>query len=166
MATPLTHDLMLVLVRELEGFRHEVEMFPDDDSLWRTLPGVSNSAGNLALHVAGNLRQYIGATLGRTGYVRNRDAEFGQRSGTRQQVMAELADAITVVRGVLPTVSDEQLAAPFVQSGVPDGMVTHRFLVHLAVHAGFHLGQAGYLRRCLTGNAQSSGALSGARLVD
>ncbi len=166
MATPLTHDVMLVLVRELEGFQHELEMFPDDDSIWRTLPGVSNAAGNLALHVAGNLRQYIGATLGRTGYVRNRDAEFGQRSGTRQQVIAELAAAITAVRGVLPTVSEAQLAAPFVQSGVPDGMVTHRFLVHLAVHAAFHLGQAGYLRRCLTGNAQSSGALNSARLLD
>ncbi len=166
MATTFTHDLMLLLVRELEGFQREVELFPDDDSLWRTVPGVSNSAGNLALHVAGNLRTYIGATLGRTGYVRNRENEFGQRSGARHEVVAELAHAITIVRGVLPTLSPEQLAAPLEQAGAPDGVPAHRFLMHLAVHAGFHLGQAGYLRRILTGHAQSSGSISTARLAE
>jgi hypothetical protein len=116
--------------------------------------------------VAGNLRTYIGAALGRTGYVRDRENEFGQRSGTRQAVIAELAHAITTVRGVVPTISEEQLAAPFAQAGVPDGVPTHRLLMHLAVHAGFHLGQAGYLRRCLTGQPQSSGALSTTRLLE
>lgn len=166
MATTFTHDLMLLLVRELEGFQREVELFPDDDSLWRTVPGVSNSAGNLALHVAGNLRTYVGATLGRTGYIRDRESEFGQRSGTRQEVVAKLARAATIVRRVLPTLSPEQLAAPLVQDGAPEGVPAHRFLMHLAVHAGFHLGQAGYLRRVVTGDAQSSGAISAARLAE
>jgi hypothetical protein len=166
MATPFTYDLMVLLVRELEGFQREVELFPDDESLWRTVPGVANSAGNLALHVAGNLRTYVGATLGRTGYVRNRENEFGQRSGTRQQVVAELAHAITTVRGVLPTLSPEELDAPLVQAGSPEGVPAHRFLMHLAVHAGFHLGQAGYLRRIVTGSTQSSGPINTARLVD
>jgi hypothetical protein len=166
MATTLTQDLTLILVRELEGFQRELQRFPDDASLWQTLPGVSNAAGNLALHVAGNLRHFIGATLGRSGYVRDREREFGQRSGTRADVIAELAAAITTVRGVLPTLSPEQLAAPFVHAGVPDGLPTHRFLTHLAVHAGFHLGQAGYLRRCLTGDTQSAGPLDMARLVE
>ncbi len=166
MATTFTHDLLLLLVRELEGFQREVELFPDDESLWRVVPGVSNSVGNLALHVAGNLRTYIGATLGRTGYVRDREREFGQRSGTRQEVVAELAHAIATVRGVLPTVSPEQLAAPLVQPGAPEGVPAHRFLMYLAVHAGFHLGQAGYLRRAVTGSTQSSGPISTARLAD
>ena len=32
--------------------------------------------------------------------------------------------------------------------------------MHLAVHLGFHLGQAGYLRRVVTGDARTSGTVS------
>jgi len=34
---------------------------------------------------------------------------------------------------------------------------TLKFLLHLCAHASFHLGQAGYLRRALTGDTRSAG---------
>src|SRR5262249_37473238 len=92
-----TSDIELMLLRELEGFEREVSLYPDDESLWKTLPGVSNSAGNLAMHIAGNLQHYVGAVLGGTGYVRNRDWEFARRSGTRTEVVAELRKAAAVM---------------------------------------------------------------------
>ena len=148
-----------MLLRELEGFEREVSLYPDDESLWKTLPGVANSAGNLAMHIAGNLQHYIGAVLGGTGYVRNRDVEFARRSGSRVEVVAELRKAAGVMQSVLPNISEEKLAAEFPEAVMGMKFRTSAFLVHLCAHAGFHLGQAGYLRRTLTGNTASSGPL-------
>jgi hypothetical protein len=154
-----TGDIEMMLLRELQGFEREVSLYPDDESLWKILPGVTNSAGNLAMHVAGNLQHYVGTVLGSTGYVRHRDQEFARRSGTRAEVVTELRKAATVVRDILPSVSEEKLAGEFPEAVMGMKFRTTSFLIHLCAHAGFHLGQAGYLRRALTGNAASSGPL-------
>jgi hypothetical protein len=154
-----TGDIETMLLRELEGFEREVSLYPDDESLWKTMPGVTNSAGNLAMHVAGNLQHYVGTVLGGTGYVRNRDAEFSRRSGTRAEVVTELRKAASVVRDVLPKISEEKISGDFPEAVMGMKFRTSPFLIHLCAHAGFHLGQAGYLRRALTGNAASSGPL-------
>jgi hypothetical protein len=156
---PFAADIALSLVRELEGFKRELALFRDDESVWSTLPGVTNSAGNLALHIAGNLQHFIGTVLGGSGYVRNRDLEFGQRSGPRENVYAELDAAIAVVRRVLPSLPNERLEQEFPEQLMGKTFRTSTFLVHLCAHAGFHLGQAGYLRRTLTGDSTSSGPI-------
>jgi uncharacterized damage-inducible protein DinB len=154
------HAIRLVLVRELDAFCREIEAFPDDELIWQTAPGVSNACGNLALHAAGNLQHFIGARLGATGYVRNRDLEFNQRSGTRAEIVADLRRAREVVTTVLERLSDAEWdqAYPEVVGGaqLPTGM----FLVHLTSHLAFHLGQAGYLRRVLTGENRSVGPVA------
>jgi uncharacterized damage-inducible protein DinB len=154
-----TGDIEMMLLREVEGFEREVSLYPDDESLWKTLPGVTNSAGNLAMHLAGNLQYYVGTVLGGTGYVRNRDLEFARRSGTRAEVVAELRRAANVVHDVLPKVSEDKLSGNFPEALMGMKVRTSSLLVHLCAHAGFHLGQAGYLRRALTGNTASSGPL-------
>src|SRR6185503_1710968 len=108
-----TEDIVALLTRELDGFKREIALFSDDDSLWRTLPGITNPAGNLAIHVAGGIQYAIGAVLGRNGYVRNRDREFSRREGTRSEVTAELDRALAVVRDVLPRLSAASLDAEF-----------------------------------------------------
>ena len=153
------HDIALAMVRELEGFRRELALFPDDASAWKTVPGVTNSAANLALHLAGNLQYFIGGVLGGTGYVRNREREFGRRSGTREEIGAELDAAIRAVRQVLPNLSQERFDAPFPEPVMNLSFRTGAFLTHLCAHAAFHLGQAGYLRRAITGDAASSGPI-------
>ena len=156
-----TTNLTTLLVRELNTFGRELDLFPDDLTIWKAAPGVTNSAANLALHVAGNLQHFVGSVLGATGYVRNRDLEFSRSSGTRAEVKAELQAAIRVVEGVLPTLSDEVLAKPYPLNMVPGkDVVTSLFLQHLCSHAAFHLGQAGYLRRTVTGDATSAGPVS------
>jgi len=156
---PFAADIALSFVRELDGFKRELALFPDDESVWTTLPGVTNSAGNLALHVAGNLQHFIGAVLGGTGYVRNRELEFGQRSGPRENIYAELDAAIAVVRRVLPGIANDTLDQEFPEQLMGMTFRTSTFLVHLCAHAGFHLGQAGYLRRILTADSKSSGPI-------
>jgi uncharacterized damage-inducible protein DinB len=158
-------DIARLLARELEAFEREIAAFPDDESLWRTLPGVANSAGNLGLHVAGNLQHFVGTVLGGTGYVRNRDAEFSRRSGTREQVREELAAAREVVQSTLPGVEARRLSE--VVPGLPNGLQVRMdiWLMHLVAHAAFHLGQAGYLRRIATGDTQSTNPIPLSPLV-
>ena len=156
-----------LLVRELNGFRLELELFPDDESIWRTLPGVTNSAANLALHVAGNLQHYIGAVLGGNGYVRHRDVEFARRSGTKAEVIAEIEAAIRVVQQVIPDLSAQRLSAIYPEAVIAGkGIRTDLFLLHLCTHAAYHLAQAGYLRRILDGENRPSGAMSLASLTN
>jgi hypothetical protein len=153
----VSDDIARLLQRELEGFKRELDLFPDEAGMWTTVPGVTNSAANLALHVAGGLQYFVGTVLGKTAYVRNREAEFSQRSGDRAAILAELDRAAGVVREVVPSLSGSVLASPFPEPvlGVP--FTTRRFLLHLCAHAAFHLGQAGYVRRAVTGDARSSG---------
>ena len=158
--TPFAADLLVLFRRDLRCFIREVELFPDDASLWRTLPGIANSAGNLALHVAGNLRHFVGTVLGGTGYVRQRDQEFAQREGSRAAVVAELESALTETEASLRDLWPEAMAATYPVPVAGHPLATGRFLLHLAVHLGFHLGQVGYLRRALTGNATSAGGMA------
>lgn len=158
--------LLTLFVRDLEAFAREIALFPDDETVWRTLPGVANPAGNLALHVCGNLQHYVGAVLGGTGYVRDRALEFSRREGSRGEIVHEIERTIATLREVVPAIAGERLAAAYPEeiAGVapPAGL----FLLHLAGHLTFHLGQAGYLRRILTGDGATSGAVSVKALVD
>lgn len=151
--------LLTLMVRDLNGFIREVEAFPDDGSLWTALPGVTNSAGNLALHVAGNLQHFVGHVLGGTDYVRMRDREFGQREGSRASVVAELQTTIAVVEATLPSVTAAQLAADYPDAPGGHTINTMQFLLHLSAHLAFHLGQAGYLRRLVTADNTGVGPL-------
>ena len=157
--------LRTLLLRDLETFRREVELYPDDAALWKTLPGLSNPGGNLALHAAGNLLHFIGAILGGSGYVRDRDAEFNRRSGTRTEVAGELNRALDVVGPVLGGLTDTDLSQPFPEFVGGRRFITGDFLLHLSTHLAFHLGQIGYLRRALTGDATSSAPVSNAVLA-
>jgi hypothetical protein len=159
-------DVRRLLVRELETFAREIELFPDDEAVWKTAPGITNSAGNLALHACGNLKHYIGAVLGDTGYVRNREAEFQARAGSREELAREIRWTRDVVLAVLPRVPAETLAGTYPEPVGGFELPCGRFLLHLAVHLSFHLGQASYLRRFVTGDPRSSGPVALAELAD
>ena len=162
----MTEDVRRLLVRELGAFAREVELFPDDESLFRTVPGVTNSAGNLALHVCGNLKHFVGAVLGGTGYVRTRDAEFATRSGRREDVARELHETATIVSEALARLPGEALERSYPQPVANLELPCRLFLIHLAVHLSFHLGQAGYLRRIVTGDGRSSGPVALSALAE
>jgi hypothetical protein len=162
----MTDDVRRLLVRELEAFVREVELFPDDESLFRTLPGVTNSGGNLALHVCGNLEHFVGAVLGGSGYVRDRDAEFQTRGGRREDVARRLRETATVVGETLARLPAAVLEGPYPQPVAGLELPCRLFLAHLAVHLAFHLGQAGYLRRVVTGDGRTSGAVALSALAE
>jgi len=159
MMNSIASDISRVLVRELESLQREIALFPDDEQVWRTLPGVSNSAGNLALHVAGNLRHFVGSTLGQTGYVRDRPAEFSRRSGTRAEIIAELQAAIVDIQATLSHISPERWHAEYPLALGDVHAPTALYMLHFCSHAAFHLGQVDYLRRIVTGENRTAGTV-------
>lgn len=160
----ITDDFRAVLLRDLNGLQREVALYPDDDTLWATRAGVTNSAGNLALHIAGNIQHFVGHEMGGLAYRRDRDDEFNRTGGSRQEVIEEVRRAIAAVNEVLPRLGAEQLAQPFTAHSDVD-VSTQRFLLHLCTHTAFHVGQVGYLRRILTGDSRSANAVSASGLA-
>lgn len=155
-----------VLQRELAAVRRSVEAYPDEASLWAERPGLPNAGGTLVLHIAGNLQHYLGAVLGASGYRRDREAEFTRRGVSRDELLAEIDDAAAAVdRGLGPLGDgDEALAEPYPERIAGRAVTTGDYLVHLAAHLAYHLGQLDYHRRVVTGAGQSVGALAPAEL--
>ena len=131
----IQQSIAALLQRELQAFERELQLFPDDETVWRTMPGVPNSAGNLVLHVAGNLQHFVGAVLGGSAYVRDRDREFSRQSGSRSELVNELQKAAAAVRTVVPNLTDDVLGRDFPEAVIPNRRIqTLRFLLHLCAH--------------------------------
>jgi len=158
-------NLRAVLVRDLTAARSEVEAYPNDRDLWILPEGLPNSGGTLALHLAGNLEHFIGTLLGGTGYVRDRDAEFGDRNVPREEIIARIDAAIATLRSVLGTLDARRLEEPFPQAVGGMTFPTGLFLTHLATHLAYHLGQLDYHRRVVTKQSEGVGAQSMAALA-
>jgi hypothetical protein len=152
--------LAATVARELRAVRREVAAYPDDAALWRELPGVPNAGGTLALHLVGNLRHYVGAVLGGTGYVRDRPREFAARGVPRAEVLAQLDAALADVTRVLPALDAATLAAEYPERFGGQAFTTAEFLVHVGAHLAYHLGQLDYHRRAATGDAAGVGAVA------
>jgi hypothetical protein len=162
--------LAAILDRDLATLRREVEAYPDERDLWREIPGVANVGGTLVLHLTGNLQHYFGTRLGSTGYVRDRPAEFARRSVPRSELLREIDAARAAVKATSTMVGAAQLAADFPETVGGSRVKTGDYLVHLAVHFAYHLGQLDYHRRVVTGlntsvNAVRPAELSSARPV-
>ena len=156
----LSSWIEVALLRELESFERELGLFPDENLIWSVAPGVSNSSGTLTLHVSGNLQYYVGAVLGASGYVRNRELEFTRRGVSRVALVSEIRQTKRVVRDVLSSLAPDRLILEYPEPLAGSRIATGLFLVHLSSHLAHHLGQVGYLRRILTGDNLSSAAIS------
>jgi hypothetical protein len=155
-----------ILLRDLETMKREVTSFPDETTLWATPPGIANSAGTLALHAAGNIRHFIGAGLGQSGYRRDREREFTARGVARDSIVAELDEAIEAVRQTLGSGAAFDLKAEYPETVAGKFRVrTGDWLIHLATHLAFHVGQVGYLRRMITADPKPVPAVGIAELA-
>lgn len=140
-----------LLQRDLEKLKQELLQYRDETLIWKTVAGISNSAGNLCLHLVGNLNSYIGAELGQTGYIRNRELEFSQKDIPREELIRKIEGTIEVVTHTLNRLPEEALAQEYPLLVLKEKTSTGYFLTHLAVHLGYHLGQINYHRRILEG---------------
>lgn len=148
-----TLDLISVLEplfdKDLKALRTEMGSFHDQDDIWRTVPGISNSAGNLCLHLCGNLRHYFGHVLAGEQYVRDRPHEFAAQGLPLQTLLEEVDRTMASMQLAWKSSSTDDLSRPYpVPTPIPV-QNTGQILLHLYGHLGYHLGQINYLRRIL-----------------
>lgn len=138
--------------RDLDRLSVEISAYENEADLWLTPDGISNSAGNLCLHLIGNLNHFIGTFLGRTGYVRQRDKEFSDKNVPVREMNAQIEEVKLIIANTLTKMRDNQLEHDFPIRVFSDKqkVTTGFMLVHLAGHLNYHLGQINYHRRLLT----------------
>lgn len=147
----ISKELAALYARDLKRLAQELEAFPDDESIWKKVPGVSNAAGNLALHLEGNLREFIGRQLGGVDYKRMRTEEFSTTGLTRAELVSRVDATRELIVPVVAKLTLEKMAVEYPENVLGRELSTRQFLVHLLGHLNYHLGQMDYLRRVLTG---------------
>jgi uncharacterized damage-inducible protein DinB len=145
----MTDALIMLFERDLQKLKTEIELYKDEDNLWLVKEGISNSAGNLCLHLIGNLSHFIGATLGNTGYVRHREDEFSLKNIPRQDLITNIENCRLIVKNTLAKLTPADLEKEFHQNVFEKSINTEMMLMHLATHLTYHLGQINYHRRLL-----------------
>jgi uncharacterized damage-inducible protein DinB len=134
---------------DLEILKTEISSFKDEKNIWKISGDIKNSAGNLGLHLCGNLQHFIGGVLGNSGYVRNRDAEFSKKNVPVKELVYEIELTTQVVANTLKELEEEELQRTFPINVFGQETTTGYFLTHLSTHLNYHLGQINYHRRLL-----------------
>lgn len=145
----LLEALRKIFKRDLTKLKTEVGSYKDESNLWHIEKDITNSGGNLCLHLVGNLNTYIGAVLGNTGYVRDRVGEFADKNIPRNKLLAMVEETISVVDSSLENLTADELNNEYPMSVFKEPMTTEFFLIHLCAHLSYHLGQINYHRRLL-----------------
>ena len=149
----LTEILIELYERDLGKLREEIEAFSNEADLWRLEGQILNSAGNLCLHLCGNLQHFFGAVLGDSGYERDRPAEFDSKYVPRAELLSGIEAARSSVVSTLNKLTDEDYAKTYPIEVFGKPLTTGFFLTHLATHLTWHLGQINYLRRIIDANS-------------
>jgi uncharacterized damage-inducible protein DinB len=144
-----TEILRTLFTRDLNRLKQEIESYTTNAKLWITAKNISNSGGNLCLHLIGNLNTYIGANLGGTGYIRNRDLEFSLKDLPKAELVRKIDDTLRIVDETLNKLSQQQLEEEYPFLVLEEMTSTGYLMTHLATHLTYHLGQINYHRRLL-----------------
>jgi len=135
--------------RDLEKLKTEINSYKDEKKMWEVSGDIKNSAGNLCLHLLGNLQYFVGTILGESGYERNRDAEFSRKNVPVEKMQKEIDETIIIIKKTLNKLDEKRLKDIYPINVFGEEMSTGFFLTHLTTHLGYHLGQINYHRRLL-----------------
>ena len=145
----LKQTLADLFERDLNRVKNELIQYEDENKIWIVKEDINNSAGNLCLHLVGNLNTYIGRVLGNTNYIRDREAEFNLKNIPRADLIFNIENTSTVIKATLHALTEEDLATEYPELVFKEKTSVTFLLVHLATHLGYHLGQINYHRRLL-----------------
>ena len=146
MITPILIELF---EKDLTRLSEEMKLYTNEESVWLIKDGIKNSGGNLCLHITGNLQHFIGAVLGDSGYIRNRDAEFTLKNIGKHKLLNEIENTKVAVKDALEQTSKNELAKNYPLPINGETVTTEFFLLHMLTHVNYHLGQINYHRRLL-----------------
>lgn len=137
----MIETLKILFTRDLKRLRKEVELYNNEDDLWRIQKNITNSAGNLCLHLISNLNSYIGKEIGKTEYTRNRELEFSLKNIPKAELLKKNDETILIVSGSLDKMTQEELIKEYLVMVFDEATSTEYLLMHLATHLTYHLGQ-------------------------
>ncbi len=141
--------LKIFFVRDLNKLKEEIALYKSEAVIWKISEDVKNSAGNLCLHLIGNLNTYLGAVFANTGYIRDRSLEFSLKHVPRQELLNKLEATIKIVELGLNEVAVQNMQDDFPILIWDKPMSIEFTLLHLCTHLSYHLGQINYHRRML-----------------
>ena len=125
------------------------EVIDETDLLWRAQE-TSNSIGNLSLHLAGNVRQWIVSGVGGQPDVRERQKEFAQREALpKESLWQTLEKAVKESDQVLANFPGDKLMEARVIQGFDQTVLQAIF--HVVEHFSFHTGQIIYIAKLRKG---------------
>lgn len=143
----MQQSLIKLFDRDLLRLKTEIEAYIDEALLWEVRGEISNSAGNLCLHLMGNLNHYLGAQLGNTGYIRNRPLEFSDKNVPRTTLIQQIEATRQMLNEVINKLTEDDLAQNHTEEYNAGKDSNEYFLIHLYGHFNYHLGQINYHRR-------------------
>lgn len=143
-------DIPHLFDRDLHKLMEEINLYEREEDIWKIKEGISNSSGNLALHLIGNLNYFIGTAIGHTNYTRDRDKEFSDKNIPRQQLLSDIKHLISVIKKTFHKLSDEDLKHDFPMEMNSEILSIEHVMIHLLAHLNYHLGQVNYHRRLIS----------------
>lgn len=146
----LKETLIEIYERDLQKVIGEIKLYKTDVDLWKLEDGISNSGGNLALHLIGNINHFFGANLGKTDYKRERDLEFSDKNVSRNDIVENLGNTILVLKETLSNLSDEDFGKDYPEELGGKSNKTLAIIIHMLTHLNYHLGQINYHRRFIS----------------
>lgn len=141
--------LISLFERDLNKLITEVELYKNEENLWIVENNITNSAGNLTLHLIGNLNTFIGKEIGKTTYIRDRDLEFSQKNVPRIELIRKINETKIMIKNALNHLTNEDLLEDYPVLKFDETTTTEYLLVYLTLHLNYHLGQINYHRRLL-----------------
>lgn len=145
----LKSALIALFERDLLKLKGEINLYPDETKIWIIAEGISNSAGNLCLHLLGNLNHFVGTVLGKTGYIRYREDEFSLKNIPRVDLNAQIDATMQVVSKALNDLSETDFERDYPEAKREEIRKMDAMLLHLYGHLNYHLGQVNYHRRLI-----------------
>jgi len=143
----MIRNFVEIFDRDLAKWKEEILAFKNEEDLWKIKGELKNSAGNLTLHIIGNLNHFIGAQIGNTGFIRERDKEFSDKNIPREVMIKDLDAVNKIVKDVLSELTDADLKKIFSLETFGKDRTIHFVLVQLVSHLNYHMGQVNALRR-------------------
>ncbi|MBL7794452.1 MAG: DUF1572 family protein [Saprospiraceae bacterium] len=145
----MKNTLLEIFARDLDLLKTEIAAYKDENDLWIVRGEILNSAGNLCLHLLGNLNHFVGAILGNSGFVRNRDAEFSLKDVPQQQLLEEIDYTKKVVLDTIAAMKESDFALDYPVEKHGKIVKMEFMLLHLLTHFNYHVGQINYHRRII-----------------
>ncbi|MDP4964876.1 MAG: DinB family protein [Salibacteraceae bacterium] len=146
---PLLKDISHQIVWDLDRLIAELESYPDESIIWTKHKAVNNTAGHLGLHLIGNLNHFFGHMMGGTDYKRDRELEFNSAPIPVSEIAQQIIESKKVVETSLSAMTAEKLSTRFPIDVFGFEMTYQYFIIRLANHLSYHLGQISYHRRIL-----------------